>query len=242
MKKSTMMLTGGATLILLILITLVSFFRFSADRFIDFSKNPNETVEKTGIIESKEFNLKNFDSLIFSSVWDVTIVEGEQYKIRLSADKAILNELQVKQSGNKLEFFYDKYLKGVSTGSDNIVKAEIIMPELKEINFSGLGNLKMSNFSIDTLKIVNSGASNIEAENVVINQLNLFVNGAANAELSNIDIKNCYLDISGAANIELNMAGGKLTGKVSGAADVVYSGIVAEESVIVSGIGSLKRK
>ena len=46
-----MMLFGGATFILLILIALVSFFRFSADKFIDFTKNPDATVEKTGIID-----------------------------------------------------------------------------------------------------------------------------------------------------------------------------------------------
>jgi len=241
MKKSTMMLTGGAAVIFIILIALISFFRISADRFIKFSGDGEHTVEETGIIETKEFVFDSFDSLYFTSVWDVNIKEGDEYKVILTADKAIINELNVDKTGRKLSFSYDKYLRGVSSGSGNVVKAVIILPDIAEINFSGLGNLKIHNLHLKDLKIVNSGASNIEAENVVIDQLNLIVNGAANAELSNIEIINCHMDISGAANIELNMAGGRLTGQVSGAANVVYSGDVSEESVTVSGIGNLSR-
>jgi|GEM_PF-2216894 len=242
MKKSTMMLTGGAAVILIILIALISFFRMSADRFIKFAGDSEETVEQTGIIETKEMVFDKFDSLYFTSVWDVKIIEGDEYKVILTADKAIINELEVAKSGSRLSFSYDKYLRGVSSGSNNVVKAEIILPDLSEINFSGLGNLTIHDLHLDNLTINNSGASNIEAENVVIDQLELIVNGAANAELGNIEIKNCHLNISGAANIELNMTGGKLTGQVSGAASVVYSGTVTEESVAVSGIGSLSRK
>ena len=241
MKKSNLMLISGTAVIIVILIALLAFFRVAADKFISFSSDSSKTIISSGILETKEFNFKNFDSLNFSSVWNVEIKEGEEYAISITADKALLDELKVEQSGQSVNFSYERYLQGGSD-SDNTVKVIITIPDLREITFTGLGNIHLYDFDLDVLEINNSGASNIEADNVTINQLNLIVNGAANAELSNISVTNCQLDISGAANIELKMSGGVLSGQISGAANVVYSGTVSEESVNVSGIGSLKKQ
>jgi len=241
MKKSRIMLLGASSIVFLCLLVLIIFFRVSADKFINFANNPELTVEPSGIVETREFSYRDFDTLYFENIWDVVITESNNYSLSIRADKSLLDVLDITHDGSSVNFSYDKFLRSDS-GRNHNFKVYITMPELKVIEFTGMGNVELKDFSIDQLDIINSGASNIEAENVSIEQLNLIIKGAANAELSNIDIKNCHLDISGAANIELNMTGGELSGQVSGAASVVYGGSVSRESVSVSGIGSLERR
>ena len=241
MKKSRIMLFGASAVVFLALLTLIIFFRVSADKFISFANNPDLIVEPSGIVETREFSYRDFDQVHFESIWDVIITEDDNYSISIKADKALLDELDITKTGKTVNFSYEKFLKGSSRNSGDF-KVYITMPELRIIEFTGMGNVELLDFSIDQLDIINSGASNIEAKNVSIEQLNLIINGAANAELSNIDVVNCHLDISGAANIELHMTGGELTGQISGAASVAYSGSVTSESVSISGIGSLERR
>jgi hypothetical protein len=46
--------------------------------------------------------------------------------------------------------------------------------------------------------------------------------------------------VSGAADVALRMAGGRLTGHLSGAANLRYSGTVTEESVSTSGAANIR--
>lgn len=241
MKKSAILLLGGVSFILLIVLSLIIFFRVAADRFMSLSGDSEALIEGTGIIETRDMDFKNFNSLEFENVWDVDIREGKEYKISLTADRALFDEIEISQNSKTLSLNYDKYIRSNSNLDDD-VHVLITMPDIEEIEFNGMGNINFENFILDRLEIRNSGASNIEAENVSIDQLNLIVSGAANAELSNINITNCLLSISGAANIELNMTGGELEGSISGAASVVYRGQVSDESVVVSGIGTLERR
>ncbi|MBI9100291.1 MAG: DUF2807 domain-containing protein [Spirochaetaceae bacterium] len=241
MKKSKIMLLGGAGFLLLILLVLISLFRISAEKFMNLSYNARTLIDGAGIIGSKDYKFRNFNALSFESVWEVIVIEGDDFGINLTADEALLKEIEVSQSGKTVTFSYDKFLRS-NSDKDYPVKAQITIPDLKRVDFKGMGSILLKNFTLDELNIDNAGASNFEAENVSIKQLNLIVQGAANARLFNINVENCNLDISGAANIEINMNGGVLSGKISGAASVVYKGIVSEESVSISGIGHLERQ
>lgn len=241
MKKSSILLLGAFGVIFISLLILVIFFRVSADNFIHLTNDPDNTVEAVGIIDTISIPFDNFDSLNFNGVWNVVVKQSDDYTIEITADKALLNELDIEKKGTTIDFSHEKYLNGGSESKYNIT-VFITSPNLKLIKFAGMGNMLLQDFNIETLDIINSGASNIKAEGVTIEMLNLVVSGAANAELSNINIKNCHLDISGAANIELNMTGGELSGLISGAASVVYGGSVSSESVRISGIGSLQKK
>lgn len=241
MKKSRLMLISGGIFILLILFAVASFLRIAANDFINFVKVSHELTEISGERETEHINFKNFNSLTFTELWDVTISYGEDFQIILTADKGILDLVSIEKDERLINFAYEKSPDGL-IGKNRTVSVEITMPDLKVITFNGMGDIRLHDFYLQTLDINNAGASNIVAENVVIDQLNLSLNGTANADMESSKIKNCTLDISGASNIVLNMSGGILDGQISGASIVTYSGPVSEEAVIVKGIGSLIRE
>ena len=55
-------------------------------------------------------------------------------------------------------------------------------------------------------------------------------------------VTDANVDISGAGNVKLQMAGGRLTGDLSGAANLEYSGTVSEETIDRSGMVSVRRR
>lgn len=241
MKKSGIILLGGAGFIFLIVLSLTIFMRVKVDDFLSASGDPDTTISGTGVMETRDFDFDDFDELYFEDMWDVEIKEGQTFSVSIEADSALFDELNIDDKGRELHFSYDRYIRDARrSGSD--VKARITMPDLEKIVFTGMGEVNILDFDLDRLEVLNSGASNIDASNVSIEELRLVVNGAANAELYDIDVENCHLDISGAANIQLNMTGGELTGQVSGAASVSYKGQVSREDVSISGIGSLEKR
>ena len=50
------------------------------------------------------------------------------------------------------------------------------------------------------------------------------------------------LEMSGFGNVTLRMAGGRLTGDLSGFGNLEYYGTVSEEAVEKSGLGSIRRR
>ena len=67
------------------------------------------------------------------------------------------------------------------------------------------------------------------------------MSGAGNADLDEISVTNADVSVSGAANVRLRMAGGRLTGEMSGAGNLAYRGTVSEQSVDTSGFVNVRR-
>ncbi|MBN2658818.1 MAG: DUF2807 domain-containing protein [Spirochaetales bacterium] len=239
MKKSGIVLFGGALFIFIILLSALFFFRYHAYHFLVSDRDSDRFPEAAGIVETRTYSFSDYNSLYFENMWDVEITGSDRYYMEIEADRSLLDIVDITKEGTVVRLSYEGYVRGLSDQNDT-VKVRIGLPEIGKIEFAGMGNIELKEFNLDSLEINNSGASNIEAEDVVVRNLSLTVNGAANADFHRVSVENCHLDISGAAKIRLNMSGGLLTGQVSGAASVDYSGTVSEQSVEVSGIGSLE--
>ena len=65
--------------------------------------------------------------------------------------------------------------------------------------------------------------------------LALTLSGAVAADLRDVTVTDADVRASGASRINLRMAGGRLTGGISGAGRLEYSGTIREQSVSASG-------
>jgi hypothetical protein len=57
-----------------------------------------------------------------------------------------------------------------------------------------------------------------------------------------VPVTDVEIDASGASNVTLRMAGGRLTGDMSGTANLEYYGTVSEERVERSGVVNVRRR
>jgi putative autotransporter adhesin-like protein len=102
--------------------------------------------------------------------------------------------------------------------------------------------IAFSGFDGPTLSLELSGAGQLRGSTSRFDRLALDMNGAADIDLSGVAVTDADVDISGAGSVKLQMAGGRLTGDVSGAARLEYSGTVSEEAVDESGVVNVRRR
>ncbi len=241
MKKSSIMLLSGAIAISVLLLSVLVFIGISANKFYIKENGIRTSIEKSGITETIQYDFTDFDKLEFADYRKVFIKQGNTNQITITADKVLIDELNVSNYNDKVIFEYDNDFYPNSI-QDKDLKVEITIRELKGIDLKGLGSIYIQDLDSDTLVINSFGNSTIDGDNVSIEQLNLNVYGAATVKLNRIDVKNCDLQISGTANIGLNMTGGILSGRISGVANVRYKGTVSVENVSIFGAGSVKKK
>ncbi|MES2517692.1 MAG: head GIN domain-containing protein [Bacteroidota bacterium] len=207
----------------------------------------------------KEFQLKGFDKLDMSSAFLIDVVQGSNYKVVVDAERSEdLEDLEVRINGGTLIAKYHNSKGGWKwNNSRKRVAFTIVMPNLKQVDFSGATKSKISGFNdLEEVSLKFSGAANSEIS-LKADKVNLDCSGASSIKMNgntskmNFDVSgassvNCYnfpardidADISGASSVKVN-ASKTLTVEASGASSLRYRGQPSVKSD-VSGASSVK--
>jgi hypothetical protein len=232
MRNSQRAVVGLLGALVLLMLVLAIWVRIAAPR----------APELSGERASRTYSHANFDGLEIIGQWQVTIERGDSWRVAVDAPVETLDNLRVEQRGDGLELAVDgdRWFGGFGRDNDG-PKATITMPALESITLSGASNLSLAGFDADHLSIVSSGASQLRATASRFDTLSLEMSGAGNVDFDEIQVTNADVSVSGAANVRLNMAGGRLTGEMSGAGNLAYRGTVSEQSVQTSGFVNVRR-
>ena len=192
------------------------------------------------IIET--FELEGFHGVEIEGAWQVNLAHGDEWQVEVSHSEDLEDELNVYVSGNRL------VLDVTSSGgwrwwrrADSRLTAEIVMPELTELEMAGASQLNFSGFEGDLLRLEIAGANQLEGRDGRYDNLDLTAAGANEIDLSGVVVTDAQIDVAGASEVTLRMDGGDLEGSVAGAGGIDYYGTVAEERIEVAGISRVKR-
>jgi Putative auto-transporter adhesin, head GIN domain len=199
-------------------------------------------LELSGERASRSYDFTGFDGVETSGQWQVTIERGDAWSVAVEAPLELLDNLEVELDGDELSLGYEGGWCPGCFRDENVVEATITMPVLVSLEVSGSSQLSFSGFEGDALSVDVSGAVELRGAAGRFDTLTLDLSGAGDVDLSEVPTTNVELDVSGAGNVELRMAGGRLTGDMSGAANLEYSGPVSEESVEQSGFVNVRRR
>lgn len=171
---------------------------------------------------SKEYSLKGFDKLEISSAFVIDVKYGNSFKVLVDAERTEdLEDLDVRLSGSTLIVKYRDSKGWKWNNNRKRVSFTIVMPNLKQVDFSGATKSKISGFN--------------DLEDVTLK-----FSGAANAEVS-INADKVNLDCSGASRLKLNGKTSKLNFDLSGASNVdSYNFVARDVDAEVSGASSAK--
>ena len=210
-----------------------------------------------GNLKMDEGEFSNFTSVEVGWAFEVEIVQSSSYRVIITADERIFDDIEVTQTDNTLQigFKLGSYPGGLFR------KAEITMPELDKLVLSGASNgavegfsspntfllslsgasrLEMTNMNVGDVEIEVSGASNLNAEGSANNLFSL-VSGASNLGLSDFPVDDADVDISGASQATIKLEG-TLDAQVSGASTLQYIGDPTMGNVSTSGGSTIKKK
>ena len=189
-------------------------------------------------------DLTGFSRIVVRNSWIVDVTRGPDWQVEFSYPDDREGSLEASVEGDELTLASED--RGGPWrwwgGGGNELKAHITMPMLEGLEIQGAGSIEFAGFQGGELRISIAGAGNVEGRRSEFDSLDLTVGGAANVQLNDVAVIDAHVDLSGASNVELDMAGGELTGSLSGFGNLSYAGDVSDERVAVSGFGHVGRK
>lgn len=204
-------------------------------------------VELSGERTTRTYDYADFDGVHVAGQWQVTIERGDAWRVSVEVPAEVADRVRVERGGDVLHLAYDRALwfggfGRVDRENDGTPQATITMPALEMLDLSGASRLSFSGFEGGALSVDVSGGVALQGAASRFDTLTLDLSGAGSIDLADVPVTDANVDINGAGNVKLQMAGGRLTGDVSGAANLEYSGTVSAETIDRSGIVNVRHR
>ena len=185
-------------------------------------------------------DLTGFDGVEIRGAWRVRVIQGREWRVDLSYPEHLEEEIESYVLGDRLRLNHRKPdHRWRSPGLP--VAANIIMPELEELDFKGTGRVAVSGFRGHRIEIIVAGAIRLEGRDGRYDELDLSAAGASDIDLQGIVVTDAEVAVAGASDVTLTMDGGELSGSMAGWGRIEYYGPVAAEMIDFAGFGRIGR-
>lgn len=242
MRKSQLVIVSAVGFFTLIMIVIAGIGRVALSQSDSgTTRMAASSAVVVGEQITRTFDVADFQSVDIEGLWQVDLTQGDEWRVEVSHSEDLEDDVNVYVRGDRL------VLTRRSSGgwrwwrrTETRLSAEIVMPELSELELAGANQLDLSGFSGDRLKLEVAGANQVEGRDGRYDNLDLSVAGASEIDLGGIVVTDAKVDLAGASKVTLSMNGGVLAGTMAGAGAIGYYGTVAEERVRIAGVGRVR--
>jgi hypothetical protein len=213
----------------------------AADRQIERVRSDEpESEDGAAVMEMRLGNgqLSGFDTIKTLGGWSIVVTGGDSYEVSVTGSEAALEDVGVFTRGSALHLEINSGLRSV-TGN---LRADVVLPDLERLESDGSAKVTLNSLDLDRLSLDVDGAASLRTNDVRIEDLKIDVDGASSLDFSNAEVVNADVDMDGASSLDITMAGGVLTGGVSGLGEVKYGGSVTTQSIDVDGLGRVRQR
>ena len=215
-------------------------------------------TQGSGKIESETREVQGFLTLSINYPADVVIQQGKVESVKVEADDNLLPQLTTEVNDETLVIDNKEESWSQRVNPTERVKITITVKDLREIEFSSAGSLRLNGLKTDELSVNLNGAGEMILNDLDVNKLESRLSGAGNIK-ANGTADELELRISGVgsfeapelqsmvASVRISGAGSAtvrveddLTARVSGAGSVKYYGSSTLDED-VSGAGSVSQ-
>jgi len=183
--------------------------------------------------------LREFREIDVAGQWQVNVRRGDDWRVEFSYPDSLEDRVKVGLTGERLWLRFDS--RSWWEEPDFPATADIIMPELEELDLKGASRVVMLGFRGPHLEIDIAGVTQLEGRDSRYDELELSVAGASHVDLRGVTVTDAELDLAGASKVTLTMNGGKLSGSMAGGGSVEYYGPVSKESIDLAGASRVER-
>lgn len=213
-------------------------------------------IKGNGVLKKETREVGSFSGITSSGSWDVMIAYGNSTSIEVEGDENLLEYIETKVEGGKLQI---KAKKNGNLRSKNKITIYVSMTKMTSLALSGSGDMiGKGKFNYDaTTNVMVSGSGSIKVEFDRFTKVDASVSGSGNVVLKgssqevetrisgsgNIDCNEVVCDeaaarISGSGNIKL-FANKSLDIHISGSGNVYYKGAATDIRTHKAGSGRI---
>jgi hypothetical protein len=216
------------------------------------------TVTGSGNIITQEEAITGFDQVSVQQSFDVSISQGEEYKVVISVDDNVVQYLDVRKDGNTLKIRLDPNRSYSIIAAT--MEAEVVMPEITALELSGASSAQLTGFASSNdfaADLSGSGTlrGDIEAGDTSFGlsgssdvslsgsggDLEVDTSGSSFVDLSDFSSEDADLSLSGSSIVTVNV-NGTLNVNTSGSSNVYYLGNPTIGEINSSGSSSVQQK
>lgn len=197
-----------------------------------------EIIHGKGGIVSEERSAANFSRIEIAGNMDVTVVQGNSFRVTVSDYENLVDDIEVRVTGDELKLGYHKYAwvtKGKPTAS-------ITMPSLKGLRLNGSGSFLVEGpfTAIPTFQIHVNGLGKVTVKNTLVEEASIKIAGSGDVYAFGLQANKASVDVEGSGNTELT-ANNMLNVNINGSGDVYYKGTATVNSSI-NGSGKVVKR
>lgn len=215
--------------------------------------NPIQGTVGSGNLVTEDYDLAGFTKVSAANAFRVTITQGDEFAVSVTADDNLMEDVRVDVRGSTLVL----ELTGVNFYNYTL-SAEVTMPELTGVEASGATVVTMSGFgptaqfdgkvsgasqlegdvTTDDARFEASGASKITLTGSA-GKMDARASGASSLNLEELAATDAKVEAAGASRATVNVSG-TLSVKAGGASSVRYSGAPVIDDIDISGASTVK--
>lgn len=144
----------------------------------------SNTIEGSGNIISEARQVSGFDRVTLSGFGDVTIEQGDEESLTVSADDNIMPYVRTEVKNNTLILDFDDKGQNIRFNPTDGIKFSLMIKNLSRIDISGAGSVEVNELETERLLADLSGAGSLEIGSLTADELVVRHSGAGTVYVS----------------------------------------------------------
>ena len=206
-------LIAGIVIVAVIVLIGIIFVAFLFGGFLPFGR------VGSGNIITREEPINDFSAVEVGSGFNVQVLQASSYRVLITADDNLIDDIQVSKSGNTLQISLRPFVSFTASS----LKAVIYMPNVDRIQFSGGTIGSASGFQLShELRVELSGGSRLDMIGEA-NKLIASCSGGSRLNFGDFKVNDAEVNLSGGSQGTIRLDG-NLNADLSGGSHLNYIG------------------
>ena len=205
----------------------------------------------------KTVEVDGFSRVALSGAAELIVHQGDDQKLVITASKKMMERIQVKQKGDRLQlkiknsmwgfFDFDSHVRfavtmpvidAISAAGSGKVQAGDIQSKHLKLGRSGSGEMHFGKITAQRLSLEMAGSGDFNAIEVTVETLDLESAGSGDMAIDVINMEDMEVEIAGSGDLAVGLLNGeKLEVELAGSSDVTIrdGGKVLEQDIDIAG-------
>ena len=195
----------------------------------------NRNINGSGTVVTEERDVADFTSVDMQSIGDLTIVQGNEESLTISADENLMRYITTRVVNGTLEIGMEP---NISVNPSRTIQYQLVMKNVEGIELSGFGNIDSEELSGKDLEVKLAGSGDINIGIIDGETLLVRIAGFGNFESQSIKAQEATIEIGGSGDITVDeLEADDLAVKISGFGNAEIAGKVLRQDVQIVGSG-----
>lgn len=220
-----------------------------------------QTLTGSGVIVTEERNVSDFDKVVLAGSGDLTITQGDEESLTITADDNLMDYIQSEVDGSTLMLGIDidDLSDIITTYNPTRLEYDLVVTDLSSLQLAGSGNAVMKELETGELILTVAGSGNITIDNLTADSVETNLPGSGNVELAgyaptqlvtiagsgsyrarDLESESAHVMVGGSGNVTIQ-ASDELDITIAGSGSVDYYGSPEDYHEQILGSGSINQ-